>query len=393
MPDPAHGGAYAVASPHADATEAGRAAFAAGGNAVDAALAAACALTVVYPHMCAVGGDIMALVHDGEAHAINASGRAPASAPAGAEVPERGVDTITVPGAVSAWHVMAERWGSRPAAAAIEVAAELAETGVPVARSLAGALADEAELVAADPGMRRVFSSEGRVLRMGDTLIQPALAATLRRLAANGADELYRGETGERLVAGLAALGCRLTAADFAAHRADIEPSLHLTVGDLELHTMGANSQGFCLPQIMAAVAHLGLEDPLGRGAPMLAAVFRESARDRDAHLADPAAMTRPVESLLTPEHIAGMAQRASASVARPEMTTPAHGDTIAVVAADATGLSVSLIQSIFSGFGSGVLEPDTGILLRLATDEWREAVPPRRLTALLARLRRFEGG
>ena len=364
MPDPAHGGAYAVASPHADATEAGRAAFAAGGNAVDAALAAACALTVVYPHMCAVGGDIMALVHDGQAHAINASGRAPAAAPAGGEVAERGVHTITVPGAVSAWHTLSERWGARPAAAAIEVAAELAERGVPVARSLAGALADEAKLVAADPGMRRVFSNEGRVLRMGDTLVQPALAATLRRLAANGADELYRGETGERLVAGLAALGCLLTTADLAAHRADVEPSLHLTLGGLELHTMGANSQGFCLPQILATVAHLELDDPLGAGAPMLAAIFRESARDRDTHLADPAAMTRPVEALLTPEHIADVARRAAASAARAEMTTPAHGDTIAVVAADATGLSVSLIQSIFSGFGSGVLEPETGILL-----------------------------
>ncbi len=127
---------------------------------------------------------------------------------------------------------------------------------------------------------------------------------------------------------------------------------------------MGANSQGFCLPQILAAVAHLGLEDPLGAQAPMLASVFRESARDRDTYLADPAAMTRPVEALLAPEHIASLAERAAISAARPEMTTPAHGDTIAVVAADATGLSVSLIQSIFSGFGSGVLEPETGILL-----------------------------
>ena len=364
MPDPAHGGGYAVASPHADATEAGRAAFAAGGNAVDAALAAACALTVVYPHMCAVGGDIMALVHDGAAHTINASGRAPAAAPAGGEVTERGVGAITVPGAVSGWQVMAERWGSRPASAAIEVAAELAETGVPVARSLAGALEYETDLVAADAGMRGVFMRDGRILGMGDTLVQPALAATLRRLAENGADELYRGETGARLVAGLAALGCRITESDLAAHRADIEPALGRTIGDLELHTMGANSQGFCLLQILATVAHLGLDDPLGAGAPVLASIFRESAQDRDAHLADPAAMTRPVEALLTPEHVASLAERAAASAARPEMTTPAHGDTIAVVAADANGLSVSLIQSIFSGFGSGVLEPETGILL-----------------------------
>jgi gamma-glutamyltranspeptidase/glutathione hydrolase len=240
----------------------------------------------------------------------------------------------------------------------------MAEDGVPVARSLAEALTYEPGLVAADAGMRSVFMPGGRTLRMGDTLLQPALGATLRRLAASGADELYRGETGARLVAGLAALGCRLTEADLAAHRADVEPALSATVGDLELHTMGPNSQGFCLLQIMATVAHLGLDDPLGAGAPVLASLFRESARDRDAHLADPAAMAGPVEALLTPEHIAGLAQRAAASATRPEMTTPAHGDTIAVVAADANGLSVSLIQSIFSGFGSGVLEPETGILM-----------------------------
>jgi gamma-glutamyltranspeptidase/glutathione hydrolase len=259
---------------------------------------------------------------------------------------------------------MAERWGSRPAAAAIEVAAGLAEDGVPVARSLAGALEHDPGLVAADAGMRGVFMRDGRPLRMGDRLVQPALAATLRRIAENGADELYRGETGARLVAGLAALGCRLTEADLEAHRADVEPALSQVVGDLELHTMGPNSQGFCLLQIMAAVAHLGLADPLGAGAPVLASLFRESARDRDTHLADPAAMAQPVEALLSPEHIAGLAERAAGSAARPEMTTPAHGDTIAVVAADANGLSVSLIQSIFSGFGSGVLEPETGILL-----------------------------
>jgi gamma-glutamyltranspeptidase/glutathione hydrolase len=127
---------------------------------------------------------------------------------------------------------------------------------------------------------------------------------------------------------------------------------------------MGPNSQGFCLLQILATAAHLGLEDPLGAGAPMLASIFLESARDRDTYLADPAAMPQPVEALLAREHIAQLAERAASSAARPEMTTPAHGDTIAVVAADATGLSVSLIQSIFSGFGSGVLEPRTGILL-----------------------------
>jgi gamma-glutamyltranspeptidase/glutathione hydrolase len=101
---------YAIATPHTAATAAGVAAFEAGGNAVDAALAAACAIAVVYPHMNAVGGDVMALAHDGEAHAVNGSGRAPAALPPG-PVPLRGVGAITVPGAARAWGTLAGRWG------------------------------------------------------------------------------------------------------------------------------------------------------------------------------------------------------------------------------------------------------------------------------------------
>src|SRR5919201_226568 len=117
MADPAAPGRVAIATPHAAATEAGAAAFRAGGNAVDAALAAACALTVVYPHMCALGGDVMALVHDGDAHAINGSGRAPRALPAGWGTPAQGVGAITVPGAAAAWQTMGDRWGRRPLAA------------------------------------------------------------------------------------------------------------------------------------------------------------------------------------------------------------------------------------------------------------------------------------
>ena len=117
MADLAPTARFAIATPHLAATAAGRAAFEAGGNAVDAALAAACALAVVYPHMCGVGGDVMALVHDGRAHAVNGSGRAArALAPDAARggVPVRGVGAITVPGAVSAWQTLADRFGSLP---------------------------------------------------------------------------------------------------------------------------------------------------------------------------------------------------------------------------------------------------------------------------------------
>ncbi|HEY3764872.1 MAG TPA: gamma-glutamyltransferase [Gaiellales bacterium] len=363
MPEPRR---YAIATPHLAATEAGRTAFEAGGNAVDAALAAACVLTVVYPHMNAVGGDVMALVHDGRAHAVNGSGRAPAGLSAGAVargVPVRGVGSITVPGAVRAWQTLADRWGTRPLSRALLGAAAVAHEGVAVAPSLARSLADASELIAADAGMRAVFAPGGTALREGDRLVQEQLARTLERLAAVGPDDLYTGETGELLVSGLAALGCELTAADFAAHRTDVDEALRGRLGDEQILTMGPNSQGFSLIQIMAAVDRLALERPLGADARLLAAVFRESARDRDAHLADPAAMRTPVGELISDTHIAELAARAAASAgAGPARVRPA-GDTIALVAADDSGLAVSLIQSIFFGFGSGVLEPRTGIL------------------------------
>lgn len=363
MPDGGAPHRFAIASPHAAASRAGEAAFEAGGNAVDAALAAACALTVVYPHMCALGGDVMALVHDGDAHAINGSGRAPGALPAGWGAPAQGVGVITVPGAAAAWQTMSERWGRRPLADALEPAAELARAGVPVARSLAAALSADAPLVAADAGLSAVFAPDGRVLGEGDRLVQERLARTLERLARYGAQELYTGETAHLLVGGLAGLGCALTLDDFAAHRTDVEPALRGAVAGLDLLTMGANSQGFSLIQIMAAVERMRLDDPLGAQAPVLAALFRASVADRDAHLADPAAMALPVEALISDDNVDRLVERARSDAARRTPAAPAaRGDTVAVVAVDER-LSVSLIQSIFYAFGAGVLEPRTGIV------------------------------
>jgi gamma-glutamyltranspeptidase len=307
----------------------------------------------------------MALVHDGDAHAVNGSGRAPMGLRPG-PVPLRGVGSITVPGAVHAWETLAERWGSQPLARALEGAATLAHKGVAVAPSLARTLADCRELVAADAGMSAVFAPDGALLQEGDVLVQERLGLTLERLAERGGDDLYAGETGATLVAGLQAVGARLARSDLESHRTEVSPALRRTVGGEELLTMGPNSQGFSLIQIMAMADHLGLRDPFGAGAPTLAAIFRESARDRDRHLADPAAMERPIEDLLSVAHIAeltALAGTAAGLTLNRSVGTQAKGDTIALVAADGSGLAVSLIQSIFYGFGSGVLEPRTGIL------------------------------
>ncbi len=351
---------YAIATPHTAATAAGVEAFEAGGNAVDAALAAACAIAVVYPHMNAVGGDVMALVDDGEPHAVNGSGRAPAALPPG-PVPLRGVGAITVPGAARAWRTLAERWGSLPLARALLGAAALAHDGVPVAPALARTTADCRDVILADPGLAGVFAPGGALLREGDRLVQSALGATLERLAARGADDLYAGETAAMLAAGLGELGAPLAAADLEAHRTDVSPALRHVVGDDVYLTMGPNSQGYLLPLIMDVAARTRLRDPFAEGAGMLASIFSSAAGDRDRHLADPAAMALGVEELLAEARVQAIADEA---VGRCQTAWPrATGDTIALVTAD-PNLRVSLIQSIYYGFGSGVLEPRTGILL-----------------------------
>jgi gamma-glutamyltranspeptidase len=359
----AAGSRWAIATPHVAATEAGAQAFRRGGNAVDAALAAAAVLTVVYPHMCGVGGDVMALVHDGEPVTVNGSGRAPRAArldPA-VGVPFRGPVPITVPGAVAAWQAMAERWGTRPLREAVEAALPWAADGVPVARSLAGAVAELAGQLGADRGWRAVYLPDGRPLRERERLVQPALAATLERIAENGARELYEGETAGRLVAGLRASGCPIDADDLRAHTTDLEPALTGRFRDLELATMGPNSQGFVLLAILAALERCGLEHPLTADAPALAAIARAAGDERDRELADPAHMRLTVQELLADERIAALA---TAARAPGRAQAPATGDTIALVTADGSGMAVSLIQSLYTGFGSGVLEPSTGVVL-----------------------------
>ena len=225
----------------------------------------------------------MALVHDGAAHAVNGSGRAPRAAPAGKYPEPRSVDTITVPGTVSAWQTMAERWGIRPLAAALKEAAELARGGVPIARSLARALEDAQQVVTADAGLqavraRRPAAGRGRHARPGAA---GRNAGAARQRWSRG---LLPGGTGRTLVAGLAELGCALTMDDLALHRTDIEPALHRSVLGRDLLTMGANSQGFCLIQIMAGVAHMRSRRSARRRRRRCSRrVFRESIADRDA--------------------------------------------------------------------------------------------------------------
>jgi gamma-glutamyltranspeptidase len=369
----ARGHRWAVATPHPLAAEAAAAAFAAGGNAVDAALHAAITLAVVCPHMCGVGGDLFALVQnpDGKLVAIDSSGRAAASASAdalrtahGAVMPETGPETVTVPGAIRGWDALHRQGAALPWRQAFD-AAIAAAGGFLVSRDLAGSLARGAERLPTDPGFAGVFFGSG-VLEEGDRLEQPALARTLRTLADEGPDAFYEGDLGARFVDGLRTLGAALSTDDLAAHAADLLPPLRGRYRDLDISVTPPASQGFVLLEALAALERLDIDpDPIGPDAVTLARILMAASADRDRHLADPASMHVHVSSLLDEGHIAALGDIARERLDghRPASSEGLAGDTIALVAADADGWGVSLIESLFSAWGAGSLEPDTGII------------------------------
>jgi gamma-glutamyltranspeptidase/glutathione hydrolase len=350
----------AVATPHREATAAARDAFAAGGNAIDAALAAAAVLTVAYPHNCALGGDLFALVRtpDGRTINVNASGPAGSRADPGAlrSMPVTGPATVTVPGLVAGWGAVHGAGARLPWADALAPATALAADGVAVAGGLAAAIADQ-ELI--DPGMAAIFAPRGTPLAAGETLAQPALARTLRELAEAGPDAFYSGPIGQRLLAGFA--GGWLTPGDLREFAPEIGEPLRGRFRDADVLTSPPNSSGVLLLQALAALDRAGVTDPLGADAALLARIFRTGARTRDRRLGDPRTTEVDVDAWLGEEALeAALAPQPE----RVETAVRPGGDTVAVVTRGADGSAVSLIQSLFHSFGARILEPSTGILL-----------------------------
>lgn len=365
----------AIAAPHDLAVDAGERALRNGGNAIDAALAAAAVLTVVYPHMCSVGGDLFALVAeaDGSVTAIDSSGPAGGSID-GADLRRRhgsmpitGPDTITVPGVLAGWEELAALGSAAGLADAVRAAAELARDGVQVTPSLARAITSHRSQLSLDPGMSAVFHPDGNPLGEGATLVQPALARSLDEIAANGKSAFYGGPVGDRLVQGLREVGSRLQPEDLAGYSAERTAPLSGHFGGYEVMTSPPGSQGFALIEILNAISRIDDASLLENDADLLSRIFHLSSRDRDAYLADPRRVEVPLARLTSDEHAEWLLDRARSEMGRVGMTPPGRprptGDTVAVVATDSDGRAVSLIQSVFHSFGSGILEPETGII------------------------------
>ena len=371
----ATGRTWAVATPHTLATDAAAIAFERGGNAVDAALAAATTLAVVYPHMCGVGGDLFALVQHpaGDVVAVNASGRAPsaadpiaAAAEGNGRMPEHGPHSVTVPGAVSGWEALFRQGAALSWHDAFTHAIAYAHGGFAMPSSLAATLTEESVRLRGDAGLAQIFFDElGAPRRETELIRQPALGATLGTIAREGSAAWYEGPLGARYADGLAALGVPITADDLAGHTAELGSPLRGRYRDLDVFAHPPNSQGFVLLEILAAIERLRLDpDPLGPDAGILAHVLRAAARDRDRHLADPDHMLVHPSTLLDEGHVAALDDEVRAGVpGTPHSEPSGSGDTIALVTADIEGRAVSLIQSLFDGFGAGLLEPETGVI------------------------------
>ena len=372
--------ANVLASSQPLATQAGIRALQLGGNAVDAALSAAITLTVVEPNNNGLGSDAFAAVWDGrELSGINGSGRAPAAWSAQLfagrkRMPTFGIDSVTVPGAVSVWVALSERFGRLPFEALFEDALGYARYGYPVGPETARYWQLAADTYADFPEFRSTFLNQGNsgsAPGPGDWVELPDHARSIELIAATRGEAFYRGEIANAMVEYARSQGGCLCHEDLSRHSADWVTPLHRTSrhADATLHEIPPNGQG------LTALIALGILDHLDMQAQPLDSVgffhlqieaFRLAWSLTASHLADPDAMLIQPESLLKDGYLA----RLAAGIDPKQAGTGAAGlpmgqDTVYLAAADAGGMMVSFIQSSYLGFGSGMVVPGYGVSLQ----------------------------
>ncbi|MDP9046228.1 MAG: gamma-glutamyltransferase family protein [Pseudomonadota bacterium] len=367
-----------VATSQALASQAGLRMLLKGGNAVDAAIAAAAALTIVEPVSNGLGSDNFAILWDGQQlHGLNASGVAPAAwNPAyfhrkhGNTMPVRGWDTVTTPGAVAGWVALSKRFGKLPFADLFEPAVELAERGHGVGRIVADKWGRQVPLLQDQPGFAAAFMPRGRAPAPGERFVFNEAGATLRRIALTGGEAFYRGEIAEALVAHSSANGGSMTLADLANYRPEWVTPIQTHFAGHTVHEIPPNGQG------IAALMALGMLERLDLGRFPVDSVESQHLQieavklafaDTYRWVADARSMTEvSAADLLSDGYLAERAKRIEPNRATDfAHGTPPSGGTIYLSAADERGMMISLIQSNYMGFGSGVVVPGTGVSLQ----------------------------
>lgn len=351
-----------------------------GGNAVDAAVTATALLCVVEPAMTGIGGDCFAMIRKpGEPlRALNGSGRAPAAASVErlARLGVRSIEVgsahaVTIPGAIDAWDRLLKDHGRWTLGKVLEPAIEAAEAGFPVQPRVAHDWAGLFGKIQLDEGARRHLLIEGRAPNVGEIMRFPALAQTLKRIARDGRDAFYDGPVAHDIVACLKAKGGLHEMSDFASIRASYVTPISVPYRGIELHELPPNNQGIVALMVLKLIEQLGPiddSDPLSVGR---LHVLMEAARlayaARDEFLADPVVADVPVAHLLSDSFACDLARRIDRTVRCADLGAiprPSGSDTVYLTVADQDGMVVSFINSLFAGFGSGIVAPASGVVL-----------------------------
>jgi gamma-glutamyltranspeptidase/glutathione hydrolase len=369
-----------------------------GGNAIDAAVTAAAVLAVVEPSMTGIGGDLFAIVYDAKTktlRALNASGRAPYAATPEvfaarklARIPNAGVLSVTVPGVVEGWSELLSKYGTIPMSMAIAPAIDYAKNGYAVSEIISGQWKNSERKLAADPVTAATFLPNGHPPQPGELFVNPHLAETLQKIAAGGRDAFYKGAIARAIVADMRKRDGLLDERDFTEHRADWVDPIATSYRGYDVYEMPPNTQGPTVLEMLNIVEGFDVKSMGHNSAEFLHALVeakRIAFADRAAYLGDPGSVPAGVLKTLiskeyaatrrreidprhaaeayTPGAINGATPSAQAE-ADDNLTGRDRGDTIYMTVADGKGNFVSLIQSLFADFGSGIVAGDTGVLL-----------------------------
>ncbi len=379
-----------VATPHYLASLAGASTLLSGGNAIDAAVAASAVLTVVYPHNTTLGGDAFSLIYmpnKGEFKGINATGRSPYAASLDyfrknghTRVPLTGLLPVTVPGLVDGWATLLERYGFMQFKDVLQYAIKYAREGFPVGEKLSRHIRQSVPVLSSNAGTRELFLKGGKGTEAGEILVQKDLANTLEQIKDGGRDAFYKGSIAHSIVEFSENNGGLLAEKDFEEHRTLIVEPVGTNYRGYDVYAFPPNSQGIATLIALNILEGFDLAS-LGQGSAELIHLMVKAKklafRDRDNYISDPetAKESIPIKRLLSNEHALELRSEIQTSMLESTMTSiplqdpssapGSGGDTCYLCVVDKSGNSVSLIQSIYFSFGSGVIAGNTGILLQ----------------------------
>jgi gamma-glutamyltranspeptidase/glutathione hydrolase len=374
-----------VATSQPLASQAGADILARGGNAVDAAIAANAVMALVEPHYNGIGGDLFVIYYErksGTLYGLNAGGWAPTGLTPAllrsknlTRMPGSGIYSVTVPGAVAGWDVLRARFGRLPMADLMAAAIHYAEAGFPVTDVIAAAWAGQVRKLESDPGSAATFLPKGRAPAAGEIFKNPDLGATLRLVADKGKAGFYEGRVGNAILALSRDKGGTMTAADLADYTPDWVDPISTTYRGWTVHELPPNTQGIAALMMLNLMEQHPIADygfQSARALHVMIEAKKLAYADMLRYVADPKVATIPVASMLSKPNAQARARliapdKAACSVepsAYAGLTDSEGGDTIYLSTIDRDGNIVSLIQSLYSSFGSGLTPPGTGVML-----------------------------